>query len=224
MFGLSWQAARTPRIEARFLADGGRWSPWVPAGRCGHAGDGTAPHAGEPIWARATSRVELRASGAPVSGVVLHAIPAGHLAASAASRYSAAQPHLAAGLGQPAILARRNWAGSVSTPRKTPEYGHVEMAFVHHTDSPNGYAASEVPAMIRGIYVFHRDVNGWDDIGYNFVVDLYGRIWEARAGGIDQSVVGAHAGGFNLYSSGVAVIGNFESADVTRRPSARSPR
>ena len=89
------------------------------------------------------------------------------------------------------------------------------MAFIHHTDSPNGYGAAEVPAMIRGIYLFHVYGNGWDDIGYNFVVDLYGRIWEARAGGIDQSVVGAHAGGFNLYSSGVAVIGNFQAVDVT---------
>ena len=90
------------------------------------------------------------------------------------------------------------------------------MAFVHHTENPNGYAASEVPAMLRAIYVFHRYVNGWNDIGYNFVIDLYGRIFEARAGGIDEPVVGAQAGGYNMASTGIAVLGMFTSAPISR--------
>ncbi len=215
MFGLQWRAPRAARIEARFAAAEGRWSPWVPAGGVGHAPDGDAPPStGEPLWARATRRIELRAPR-PVEGVLVHALPATPARADAAAGPTRALPRLAAGAGQPVILARLNWAGRHSPPSTAPLYGNVEMAFVHHTDSPNGYSAAEVPAMIRGIYVFHRFVNGWDDIGYNFVVDLYGRIWEARAGGIDQSVIGAHAGGFNTYSSGVAVLGNFQSTDVT---------
>ena len=63
--------------------------------------------------------------------------------------------------------------------------------------------------MLRAIYVFHREVNGWNDIGYNFVIDLFGRVLEARAGGIDEPVVGAQAGGYNLVSTGVAVLGSF---------------
>jgi N-acetylmuramoyl-L-alanine amidase len=89
------------------------------------------------------------------------------------------------------------------------------MAFVHHTENPNGYSAGEVPAMLRAIYAFHRYVNGWNDIGYNFVIDLYGRIFEARAGGIDEPVVGAHAGGYNLLSSGVAILGSFMSVPIS---------
>ena len=65
--------------------------------------------------------------------------------------------------------------------------------------------------MLRAIYAFHRYVNGWNDIGYNFVVDLFGRIFEARAGGIDEPVVGAHAGGYNLVSTGVAVLGELHA-------------
>ncbi len=91
----------------------------------------------------------------------------------------------------------------------------MKLAFVHHTENPNGYSAGEVPAMLRAIYAFHRYVNGWNDIGYNFVIDLYGRIFEARAGGIDEPVVGAHAWGYNLLSTGVAVLGSFMSAPIS---------
>jgi hypothetical protein len=92
-----------------------------------------------------------------------------------------------------------------------PGYGTVKLAFVHHTDNPNGYSAAQVPSMLYAIYQFHRYTRGWDDIGYNFVIDLFGRIWEAREGGIDQAVVGAQAGGYNKVSTGVAVLGTFDS-------------
>jgi len=96
----------------------------------------------------------------------------------------------------------------------------VRVGFVHHTENANGYARREVPAMLRAIYAFHRFVNGWDDIGYNFVVDQYGRIFEARAGGIDEPVAGAQAGGYNFQSTGVAVLGSFTSVAVS--PAARA--
>jgi hypothetical protein len=69
--------------------------------------------------------------------------------------------------------------------------------------------------MLRAIFAFHRYVRGWNDIGYNFVIDAYGRIFEARAGGIDEPVVGAQAGGYNLVSSGVAVLGTFTSSPIS---------
>ena len=68
--------------------------------------------------------------------------------------------------------------------------------------------------MLRAIYAFHRFVNGWNDIGYNFVIDAFGRIFEARAGGVEEPVVGAHAGGYNLVSTGVAVLGSFMSSSL----------
>src|ERR1700730_8525778 len=100
-------------------------------------------------------------------------------------------------------------------PRVAPAYGKVRVAFVHHTENPNGYSPGEVPAMLLAIFLFHGDVRGWNDIGYNFVVDLFGRVFEARAGGIDEPVVGAHAGGYNLVSTGVAVLGSFMSGPIS---------
>jgi hypothetical protein len=58
--------------------------------------------------------------------------------------------------------------------------------------------------------------NGWNDIGYNFLVDRFGTIYEGRFGGIDRNVVGAHALGFNTGSVGIALLGTYGDA----KPSA----
>jgi hypothetical protein len=65
---------------------------------------------------------------------------------------------------------------------------------------------------VQAICLFHKDVNGWNDIGYNFLVDRFGQIFEGRKGGIDEPIVGAQAGGYNLASTGVGVLGNFIGA------------
>jgi hypothetical protein len=229
LVGVEWQTPAVAAIELRFRGADGSWSEWVSAGERGHgpeaplAGSG---HVGDPVWAGGTTAVQLRA-GRTLSGVRLHLVDvsggvgarrrAGALASAAA--LALAMPVLKAGGGQPPIIARQAWAQGISPPSVAPEYGAVRMGFVHHTDNPNGYGAAEVPAMLRAIYAFHRFVNGWNDIGYNFVIDSYGRIFEARAGGIDEPVVGAHAGGYNLVSSGVAVLGTFTGVPIS--PAAR---
>ena len=131
-----------------------------------------------------------------------------------------AQPVLDAGPGQPPIIARAAWAQGHAPPRHVPEYGTVKLAFVHHSETPNGYGAGQVPSILFSIFVYHRYVRDYFDIGYNFAVDAYGRIWEARAGGIDQAVIGAHAGGYNTESTGVVVLGSF--AGVAPPPAALS--
>src|SRR6185437_12713561 len=96
-------------------------------------------------------------------------------------------------------------------PRFPPAYGEVKLAFVHHSEGPNGYRAGDVPAILKSIYQFHRFVRGYNDIGYNFAIDAFGRIWEARAGGVDEPVIGAQAGGYNFASTGVVILGTFIS-------------
>ena len=85
---------------------------------------------------------------------------------------------------------------------------------VHHTVNSNDYRRADVPAMIRAMYRYHTLNLGWSDIGYNFLVDRFGRLWEGRAGGPRRAVRGAHTLGFNHASVGVAAIGNFESGRV----------
>jgi hypothetical protein len=218
--GVEWEGPRSVRIELRARALDGAWSRWGAASTLGHGPDRPASRAliGEPVWTGPAGSVELRCSR-PLEGVRLHFVAIeGSGDADAAAAPARAQPVLHAGPGQPPIIARSEWAGRRSLPAVVPGYGEVKMAFVHHTDSLNGYSPGEVPSIIHGIYVFHRYVRGWNDIGYNFVIDLFGRVWEARMGGIDQAVVGAQAGGYNLESTGVAVLGTFD--DVVPSSSA----
>lgn len=81
--------------------------------------------------------------------------------------------------------------------------------FPHHTDSPNGYACADAPRVIRHLYAGRTGARAWDDIGYNFLVDRCGTIYEGRAGGVDRPVTGAHAQGFNHRSAGIAALGTF---------------
>ncbi|HTC61020.1 MAG TPA: N-acetylmuramoyl-L-alanine amidase [Solirubrobacteraceae bacterium] len=228
LVGVEWQGSAQEKISLRFRGRGGHWSSWVSAGTNGHGPDvrpQTDRQVGEPIWTGGTTSVQIRAatraSDAKLHLVNVNGAEADRHESTAAplaltASLSLATSDLSAGAGQPPIIARKAWARGMAPPKVAPEYGAVEMAFVHHTENPNGYAAGAVPAMLRAIYVFHRYVNGWNDIGYNFVVDLYGRVFEARAGGIDEPVVGAQAGGYNLFSTGIAVLGTFSSVPISK--------
>jgi hypothetical protein len=227
LLGLEWDAPAGARVQLRLLNSRGRWSEWVSAIGCTACeeapGLGRAPArvVGSPVWSAGASALQLRATRA-LEGVRLHVVDVsggigahrlallGGLLGPAGAR-AASATQLEALPGQPAILPRAVWAQGMARPRVAPAYGKVQMAFVHHTETPNGYLAAEVPAMLRAIFTFHRDVKGWNDIGYNFVIDAFGRVFEARAGGVDEPVVGAQAGGFNLVSTGVAVLGAFSS-------------
>ena len=95
-------------------------------------------------------------------------------------------------------------------------YGEVHAGFVHHTVNANDYTRAEVPGLLRSIYAYHVKSRGWSDIGYNFLIDRFGRIWEGRYGGIDRPVVGAHTLGYNDDAFAMSAIGNYEIAQPER--------
>ncbi len=118
---------------------------------------------------------------------------------------------------RPVIYSRAQWGANERMRDKSSlRYYEVHAGFVHHTVNANNYRAADVPGILRGIYAYHTRSKGWSDVGYNFLVDRFGRIWEGRAGGVDRAVVGAHTLGYNDYSFAMSAIGNFETA----RPSA----
>ena len=119
---------------------------------------------------------------------------------------------------RPRIVTRRGWGADEKLRERTFVYTKkVKAAFVHHTASGNGYSCAQAPSLIRGIYRYHVKSMGWRDIGYNFLVDKCGNIYEGRAGGVAKPVLGAHTLGFNSNSVGIAVLGSY---GTTKPPAA----
>ena len=114
---------------------------------------------------------------------------------------------------KPTIYSRAQWgANEKLRDQSLPDYGTVKAGFIHHTVNANDYTADQVPALLRGIYAYHTQSRGWRDIGYNYLVDRFGRIWEGRYGGVDKAVVGAHTSGYNEVSFALSAIGNYDIA------------
>ncbi|MER6349069.1 FG-GAP-like repeat-containing protein [Streptomyces sp. NPDC001595] len=118
---------------------------------------------------------------------------------------------------KPPVITQAEWGASTDYDG-TPSYGtEIKAAVVHHTgvDSDNTLSCAESAARLRSIQQAHFS-QGYFDIGYNFVVDKCGQIFEGRSGGMDLPVVGAHDVGFNTNTVGISYIGNFESAKPSR--------
>ncbi|MFI9239416.1 N-acetylmuramoyl-L-alanine amidase [Streptomyces sp. NPDC053079] len=122
-----------------------------------------------------------------------------------------ADPAVAHHVGpRPRIVTRAGWGADESIrERGFPYTRTVRAAFVHHTASGNGYSCAQSASVIRGIYRYHVVSSGWRDIGYNFLIDKCGTVYEGRAGGVAKPVRGAHTLGFNTNSMGIAVLGSF---------------
>ncbi|NEW38264.1 hypothetical protein GV792_04005 [Nocardia cyriacigeorgica] len=114
--------------------------------------------------------------------------------------------------GGPNVITRSQWGADESIRCDSPTYDDgLGGVTVHHTAGRNDYSKAESAGIVRAIYTYHAQTLGWCDIGYHALVDKYGQIFEGRFGGLDKTVQGAHAGGFNENTSGVALMGNYES-------------
>ena len=93
-------------------------------------------------------------------------------------------------------------------PLDYPE--NISKIIIHHTATSKNL--DNPRQAIRDIYYWHAISRGWGDIGYNYIIDQQGNIYEGRYGG--DGVVGAHAGPANVGSIGIAVLGNYEEEEV----------
>ncbi|HVL32247.1 MAG TPA: peptidoglycan recognition protein [Actinomycetota bacterium] len=183
----------------------------------------------EPSWVGSADAIQIRMhteSGVVARDVRLHisntlgdarpvnvVVRAGRLLRSVLN----AQPKVAEAItSKPSITTRRQWGADERLRTCCTRYSSsVKMVFVHHTDNSNSYSRSQAPALVRGVYRYHTRSRGYSDIGYNFLVDKYGRIYEGRYGGMHRAVIGAHTLGFNSYTTGVAVVGDYGRAIPT---------
>ncbi|HLL85976.1 MAG TPA: N-acetylmuramoyl-L-alanine amidase [Thermoleophilaceae bacterium] len=229
--GLRWRGGDDrAKVELRVRRKGDRWSGWADATvDPDHAPD---PGRGEPdptgvsapVWADGANEVQYRTSDR-LRGVELKFINTTGTATAADRAETAVRTaanrgvtgvaglFTATAVSQPTMITRSQWgADDHCRPRQPSERGVVKAVFVHHTVNANSYSRSDARSMVLGICRYHRDTNGWDDIGYNFLVDKYGQIFEGRNGGVRRANIGAQAQGWNDQSTGVANLGTFESS------------
>ncbi|HVL99664.1 MAG TPA: N-acetylmuramoyl-L-alanine amidase [Egibacteraceae bacterium] len=219
------------RVLLRTGDEAGRWSPWMEVEPLAADGDGPDPGSAEavaarrgwtrmsePVWVGEASRLQLRVRGGSSRDVAVHLVDSVGLSRSLLQRATDALRTAGRGTAtaeastRPAIVTRAQWGADESLRRGRPEYAKATRAgILHHTATSNDYSRERAPAVIRAIYTYHTQSLGWDDIGYNLLVDRYGTVYEGRAGGVGRGVVGAHAGGFNSETFGVTIIGTFTS-------------
>jgi hypothetical protein len=210
LVGLHWRGSGSVQFRTRSLS--GRWSAWRGAApeREDLPDEGNAEtrttrgwRVGNPYWTGPSDRIAYR-----VRGRVLRL--RAYFVRSPEERIPLRRVSMA---GSPPILSRSTWGANEAIRRAPPSYApSVQFALVHHTAGTNSYTPSQSAAIVRGIEVYHVQGNGWNDIGYNFLVDKYGQVFEGRYGGVDKNVIGAHAEGFNTGSVGVALLGTYGSA------------
>jgi hypothetical protein len=216
MLGLHWRGAGRVWFRARTLS--GHWSAWRAAAPEAEDlpdmdAEQTRPgwHLGNPWWTGPADGFQIRTRGR-VTKVRTW------LVESRPIRIPLRRITIA---GSPPILSRKAWGANEAIRRAAPRYAPVlQTAIVHHTAGGTGSRPEDSAAIVRGIELYHVKANGWNDIGYNFLVDRWGQVFEGRFGGMTSNVIGAHALGFNTGSVGVAMIGTYSS----RKPSPEAER
>ena len=228
--GVTWSGGDDPRVEVRTRADG-VWSGWQDADQL-VAGRKAAT---EPLWVGTSDAVRVRVAEWRKDLEVVMVDPGEQqeqpeeqtatrtarmattttITTTTAAATDRRRPRHAP---MPRLRLRADWGANERLRTSDPVYlDRIKQVHVHHTAGKNGYSREEVPGIIRSMYWYHTKQLGWSDLGYNFLVDRFGRIWVGRAGGYRKRVRGAHTLGFNHASFGVAAIGNYDKARGNER-------
>ncbi len=219
----TWRG-KAPRVSIRTDPD----QPWLELPPLadgpdrGAAEDRAAVSGTDLVWTGPQSGIDVRVRGSGFTDLELLLIDPGK--ARGDTNPPPRQPHLRPAADQPEsapqprLYTRKDWGANNKWRNGKPVYmKRLKQVHVHHTATGNGYSRADVPGIIRGMYRYHTKTLGWFDIGYNFLVDRFGRAWVGRSGGPRRLVRGAHTLGFNEASVGIALIGNLEDRKPWRR-------
>jgi len=213
-------AGTSMRAELRVFATGTGWSDW-------HSMDGVEwsvekgqfyPQSpllladGRQFQYRVTMAVQLPGEPGAVSPVLREMTVTymdTHEGPTTLQAKAMAQAGLptAGGVPKPGIIPRIGWGADESYRTWEPEYRVVQKVVIHHTVTPSSYPEEQAASWVRAIYYYHAVTRGWGDIGYNYLVDQYGNIYEGRYGG--PGVVGGHVSSFNYGTVGIGLLGTF---------------
>ena len=221
--GAAWPrelGTTVPELQVRTRSSDGTWTGWTHLEmRSDGADEESAIASSAPLYVGESDAVQIATvdprRSVPV-GVELTLVSSDQVTTEAATTSGAVAA--AAETVGPTIITRDEWGANPqcdlgedytgATWRPAP--GGLKAASVHHTVNPNDYdTVAEAMQAIKNDQVYHQQTNGWCDIGYNFLVDKWGNVYEGAAGSIDEAIIGAHTGGFNTGTVGVAMLGTF---------------
>ena len=213
--GAVWEGTADVHPSVRFR-HGLEWSGWEPmledgASTAGRVGTGL-------VWARGADAYQVRdvPRWGRVTAINTTTGPLVEIGRSGRTAVAGAAS---------ACRSRADWGADESIRTNVPTYVAPQVLTLHHTATTGG---ADPAATMRAIYRFHTVDEGFGDIGYQYVVDASGIVYEGRwsgsstscvgaAGdgtdfghaedGSDRAVVGAHVGGWNSGNIGVAVLG-----------------
>lgn len=213
-------AGYDPQIQARFSADGSSWSEPVNLTASDHdAGrpDKAGRVFGNLVFPGQAQYVQYQTFNAAGEGSQVPDLGFTYIDATPGPTiddvYAAATTP---SLSPPPIISRAAWGANESYRydnqglRWPLEYRTVKHVIIHHTETPN---FQDPLVAIRSVYYYHAVTRGWGDIGYNYLVDFMGNVYEGRAGG--ENVVGGHAYEYAYGSSGIGTMGRFSDDSAT---------
>jgi hypothetical protein len=233
MLGVTWAhdgAVGPVTVEVR-TKSAGTWGDWseletdADGGPLTAAADSSFRDGTEPDWTGRSTGVEVAVygQGSAPRGLAVSTIDPGRSPVSLHAATSDAKAGQITGKPGsfpriPTIITRKQWGADESLGDECwdPKYGRTFKAvIVHHTAGSNDYTRAEAAAIVRGVYAYHTQSRGWCDIGYNFLIDRFGNVYEGRDGGIRRPVRGAHAGDYNVNTTGISLMGNFDLVQPT---------
>jgi uncharacterized protein with LGFP repeats len=232
LVGVTWDAGYDSTgliVEVRLRTDGA-WGRWEELHSEGADADGGVPGT-EPLWVGSADGVSVRVAspaGVRPPGLKVSTIdPGTSTTPASASTVSPAiyrtastgAATMTAAASKPAIILRSAWGAAPNTKCDSPTTVSASRgAVVHHTAGTNNYTQAQSASIVRATQAYHMKSRKWCDIGYNFLVDKYGQIFEGRNGGVDKQVRAAHSGNaeVNTYAMGVSMMGTFATSEPTQ--------
>lgn len=209
-----------PQIQARFSADGSGWSDPVNLSASDHdAGrpDKVGRVFGNLVFPEQAQFVQYQTLDAAGEGAEIPDLGFTYIDATPGPTiddvYAAATTP---SLDPPPVISRAAWGANESYRYDDEgllwplEYRTVEHVIIHHTETPN---FQDPLVAIRSVYYYHAVTRGWGDIGYNYLVDFMGNVYEGRSGG--DNIVGGHAYEYAYGSSGIGTMGVFSDENAT---------
>ena len=243
--GVRWVGEETDVLQVRWRAAASRWSAWIPVDVAHDLGDeAEGIRLSGLIVVDDAVDAQVRVLDGSPDDIEVVAIDTEHgprrlvvqrpaagaqvvpltTTTTAPTTTTTAKPAVPDPVPQPQVIRRADWGADESMKGSDPPaFGLVTRLALHHTAGGEG---DDPAATVRAIYAYHTRSNGWNDIGYNFLVDSAGRIYEGRyareyaRGEIPTGesadrlgVTGAHVAGNNTGTVGVALLGNFSAED-----------